>query len=346
MRLTMIRSTSLAVALCLGVGCSGSEQEVAAPKPVLSVFEAPAEGPGDGGIVIAEANSEREFGVTPVVERVGFDPLDPESRERFRAVASVSGDWSSLQYIWTRNGERFGPNSAEIVLPRLETGDRIAVRVTPYQNDDPGEAFVAERIVRNQRPLLRGLSVERVTESEGALAKGEVWRAVVRAEDPDHDAIEFEYRWLVNGEESWNQDEFFPAAELRAGDRLELRARAFDGRAWSVAAHSGQIEVGNSLPVIVSRPPRPDATGFFRYDVRVEDTDGTKDVRFSLRKSPRGMAIDEMSGLVTWRPDTDQAGRHEVEVVVRDGDGGEATQSFSLALVASVDGESAPAAQR
>ena len=46
------------------------------------------------------------------------------------------------------------------------------------------------------------------------------------------------------------------------------------------------------------------------------------------------MKIDETSGEVTWRPDSNQAGQHEVEIVVRDDQGGEATQSFRLAWVA------------
>jgi hypothetical protein len=56
------------------------------------------------------------------------------------------------------------------------------------------------------------------------------------------------------------------------------------------------------------------------------------------------MQIDGSTGLVTWQPETDQAGEHDVEVVVRDADGGEASQAFRLALVATT--EAAPAAPR
>jgi hypothetical protein len=53
------------------------------------------------------------------------------------------------------------------------------------------------------------------------------------------------------------------------------------------------------------------------------------------------MKIDEHSGLLTWRPEEDQAGRHEVVLVVRNAEGAETTQSFSIALVATTD-EPAP----
>jgi hypothetical protein len=330
----------LAVGL-LGSGCGSEEPEPA--KPVLSVFE--ARDPADGAAGPAsEAAASVTPGETPVVERVDFVPSRPESRDRLRAVARVSGDWSALQYTWTRNGERFGSNTAEIALPRLETGDVIAVTVTPFQDDRPGEPRKIETTVSNQRPKLTHLTIERVDEPEGAAIAGEIWRADVRAEDPDGDPVEYEYRWMVNGEVSDVDVADFPADRLRAGDRIELRARAFDGEAWSVPANSGEIVVGNSLPVIVSRPPRPDANGQFRYQVRVKDSGGDRGLRFSLRRSPRGMQIDGSTGLVTWQPETDQAGEHEVEVVVRDADGGEASQAFRLALVATT--EAAPAAPR
>lgn len=327
----------------LGSGCGSEEPEP--PKPVLSVFEArtPAADATDGS---ALANVPAAVpGEAPVVQRVDFVPTRPESRERMRAVARVSGDWSALKYVWTRNGDRFGPNAAEIVLPRLETGDVIAVEVTPFQGDAAGEPVSVETTVTNQRPQLTHLTIERAEDQEGAPAAGEIWRANVRGSDPDGDRLDYEYRWTVNGEVSDVTDAEFPADRLRAGDRIELRARAFDGEAWSVAAHSGEIVVGNSLPVIVSQPPRPDPTGYFEYQVRVQDSGGDRGLRFSLRQSPRGMQIDPSTGLVTWRPANDQAGRHAVEVVVRDADGGEASQAFRLGLVATTE-TGAPAAPR
>ena len=59
------------------------------------------------------------------------------------------------------------------------------------------------------------------------------------------------------------------------------------------------------------------------------------------------MQIDDVSGIVRWEPNADQAGRHAVEIVVTDEGGAESSQSFSLALVQRTDDdESAPAAPR
>jgi hypothetical protein len=218
--------------------------------------------------------------------------------------------------------------------------------VIPFRGTERGEALEVQTRVGNQKPQLRSLSIERVVADDGSAAGDETWRAAVVADDSDGDRLEIEYRWLVNGRESEIEDELYPATNLNRGDRIEVRARAFDGKVWSASVRSGEIEIGHSLPIIVSVPPRPDRTGFFRYRVKVKDTASERKLHFTLRTSPRGMQISESNGEVTWRPGLDQAGRHEVEIVVHDDAGGEATQAFRLALTSVDDSSSGPAAPR
>ncbi len=207
---------------------------------------------------------------------------------------------------------------------------------------DSGKARGVVSVVQNRRPHIQILSMEPSGTNEVVGSDRATWRAAVLAEDPDGDSLEIEYRWFVNGVRTEIEDEFYPTDSLKRGDRISVSARVFDGQVWSGSVRSRKVEIGNILPSIVSVPPRPDATGFFRYLVSVEDTGGKGNLRFSLRKSPRGMQIGERSGEVTWRPGSDQAGRHDVEIVVRDGDGGEATQAFSLALVSVSEPDSGP----
>jgi hypothetical protein len=324
------------------VGCTGSDEpEASSSAPILSVFE-------QGPATVADEGSadHSDESQDPVIESVVFEPANPVGRERIRAIAKVSGGWTSLQYEWTLNGENFGQNSAQVLLPTISTGDEIGLRVIPIRDGQAGAPFETQSLVRNQKPRLRSLSIERVEPGDPSVGEGEKWRAAVAAEDSDGDRLKIEYRWFVNGRESEIEDEFYPASDLEPGDHVEVRARAFDGKAWSASVRSGKIEIGHSLPIIVSVPPRPDRTGYFRYKVDVKDTSTDANLQFTLRTSPRGMQIDEASGEVTWRPDSDQAGRHPVEVVVRDESGGEATQSFSLALISVGETEPGPAAPR
>lgn len=327
----------LALGLWL-VGCSGSEEKKAA-GPVVSVFQNDA---GTGRQ--ASPGTPRRPGQDPIVEGVVFEPPAPESLLRIRAIPRVSGEWTSLIYEWSVNGESFGENAARVPLPELSRGDKVGLRITPFRDDREGRSFETSLTVANQKPRIRGVTIDRVEDEERAASAGEQWKAVVDAEDPDGDRVEIEYRWFVNGNPVENEEATFAAGDLHPGDHLGVHARAYDGRVWSDDFNSGEIEVGNVPPSIVSIPPRPDATGYFRYVVKVADAKDPSTLHFELRKAPPGMKIDERSGVVTWDPDTDQAGRHEVEIVVRDEQGSEATQDFSLALVTVTDPAPGPAA--
>jgi len=341
----------LAGLVCSASGCSDSDPvEVARDPaaPVFSVFAKDAKPDMDDSLL----RSGDDEDVAPVIESVSFDTRDPMTRGRIRAKAKVTGSWTALTYDWSVNGDRFGGNSLEATLPVIKTGDTISVRVVPIRGVVEGEAMTASIVAKNQRPNLVALRMEPAAPGEGGFSysstpETDLWKAVVGVEDPDGDSVNIEYRWYVNGERSDVDEEFFPAGNLVRGDRIELEARAFDGQAWSEASRTGQIEIGNNPPSIVSRPPRVDARGQFRYQIRAEDPDGDTQFRYSLKQSPRGMQLDEVNGIVRWEPDTDQAGRHSVEIAVTDEGGAESTQSFSLALVTRSDADSpGPAASR
>lgn len=301
------------------------------------------------GIAAGETDSESGAGEgDPVVSRLTIEPREPVSRSRVRAVVDIDGGWKSMEYVWDLNGEVFGTNSAEVVLPVISTGDKISVRVTPTSNQGVvSESRTASLAVRNQAPLLTGLAIELVPEGAEWSGEGELWKAAVGVEDPDGDDVDIEYRWFVDGVLSDVEEEYFPVARLTRGNKLEVQVRAHDGRTWSNRAHSGEVEVGNSPPTIVSTPPRPDERGRFRYPLEVEDADGDHNFRFALGKAPDGMEIDSVEGIVSWVPTLSQTGRHDIEVIVTDVGGAEAKQEFSISLTERVEtDESYPASPR
>jgi hypothetical protein len=331
------------------VGCSDSTPPEAVSEPAFSIFDAADAGEGggaaDSGAIRLVAGDDE---ANPVVESLSLEPKSPVSRGRVRALTGMSGRWTAMEYSWDINGVAFGGSSAEVVLPAVKTGDTISVEVVPVLGATRGAARTASVRVKNQPPMILGLGIEVADDADrNPLDDTEMWRAIARAEDPDGDSLRFEYRWFVNGKESDVNGEFFKVGDLARGDRLEVEVRASDGRVSSGPARSGEVEVGNSPPTIVSVPPRVDARGQFRYAIRAEDPDGDRRFRFSLRQAPKGMQIDDVSGIVRWEPNADQAGRHAVEIVVTDEGGAESSQSFSLALVQRTDDdESAPAAPR
>ena len=87
-------------------------------------------------------------------------------------------------------------------------------------------------------------------------------------------------------------------------------------------------------PVITSTPVTTAAVDVaYSYDVEASDADGDV-LSYSLVEAPSGMAIDGTSGLISWTPTSAQVGSHPVTLQVDDGNGGTATQSYTVAVAA------------
>jgi hypothetical protein len=229
------------------------------------------------------------------------------------------------------------PEEAEqAAKPMLSVFEADAGQAGPAsdRNDFEAETVEVSERASNQRPMIVGLAIESVDDPDEGLGSAEHWRAVVEVGDPDNASVSIEYRWFVNGIESDDEEDTIRVQHLSRGDTIAVHVRATDGEFWSPSAKSGEISIGNTPPNIISSPPSLGANGTFRYIVRAADGDSDDRLEYSLRKSPRGMRVSDFDGVVTWLPDEEQAGRHEIELVVSDGNGGEAVQSFVLSLVA------------
>jgi hypothetical protein len=82
----------------------------------------------------------------------------------------------------------------------------------------------------------------------------------------------------------------------------------------------------------VSRPGPSRAGQAFTYRVVAEDPDGDTPLRFLLEGAPDGMKIGGHDGEVRWQPRPDQAGVHEVRVVVDDMKGGRVAHVFEVSV--------------
>jgi hypothetical protein len=83
----------------------------------------------------------------------------------------------------------------------------------------------------------------------------------------------------------------------------------------SVPLESATIVMGNTSPQILSEPPGLGPGG-----------------SFSLENGPEGMTLDDQIGVAEWQPTARNAGDPTVVIAVRDGQGGEARQSFSVSV--------------
>jgi len=89
----------------------------------------------------------------------------------------------------------------------------------------------------------------------------------------------------------------------------------------------------NRAPQIDSQPERLATVKLgFHYAVRATDADGDT-LRYLLPTAPVGATINADSGVVQWRPQATDIGRHAFRVAVEDGKSGRAEQPFELKVV-------------
>jgi RHS repeat-associated protein len=92
------------------------------------------------------------------------------------------------------------------------------------------------------------------------------------------------------------------------------------------------VRAVNLPPAVVSTPPTQAAVSeSYAYALRAEDPEGDP-LNFALTAAPAGMTIDAATGLIAWTPTAAQPGSQNVAVEVTDGQGGSATQTFTIVV--------------
>ncbi len=99
------------------------------------------------------------------------------------------GDSVSFVYEWTKNGEPAGKG------PKIETpvkrGDKISVKVTPFDGGNYGGSVVLNRDIQNLPPM--------ITENNEFTFDGKIYTYQVKATDPDGDALRYSLEVSPNG---------------------------------------------------------------------------------------------------------------------------------------------------
>ena len=131
----------------------------------------------------------------------------------------------------------------------------------------------------------------------------------------------------ANGLVTWT-----PAA-AQAGQFVVTLVATDTGGASAIESFELDVLAENRAPVINSTAPVEMFAGEeLRYDLLVSDAD-LDQLKFELISGPAGTTVD-LFGRIRWTTNNDLIGQHDFEIKVTDPRGGEATQSFTIELVA------------
>ncbi len=173
------------------VGCTGEAPE----KPtagettpsVRSTEMAPAESKLQGKETSSAPVGTRNS--PPTVTAVSIDPELPRRNSTLKARVEASdpdGDTIAFSYQWMKNGdELIGETFETLKDATLKKGDKIILRVTPYDRVSIGQEVASQEFtILNSAPII-------TSSPQAQKLKSTVYRYQVVAKDPDGDPMSF-----------------------------------------------------------------------------------------------------------------------------------------------------------
>ncbi|MGB9734905.1 MAG: putative Ig domain-containing protein [bacterium] len=208
----------------------------------------------------------------------------------------------------------------------FKKGDNITAVVSYLNDRGKHEEIVTPAIVvKDSPPVITSITLE----PQSPTIASTVY-ARVKTFDPDGDQVSLRYQWYVNGSPVNNDSgDSFSCSSYRHGDLISVVATPSDGEETGVSVASNSIYIQDSPPVIVSTPPTSITGSTFYYKVEATDLDNDP-LSYRLESAPPGMTIDK-DGNISWDvKNAPLSSAVPVKVVVDDGYGGKASQTFTL----------------
>lgn len=263
-------------------------------------------------------SSQKSSGTLPV----RIVPETPTVADDLRATFVKS---PGITYAWEINGIVMDGVSTPKLSRNLFAKHDI-VTVVVWKGNEKGSATV---VIGNTVPKVSSVSLDPVY-----VFRGVDITAVPVAVDADGDNVKFEGMWFVNGKELKKSSTVLSGDSFQRGDKISFMVRPLDDEGFGSQFITKEITIPNAQPHFVSFPPDKIEKGQYRYHVSAVDPDGDP-LTYLLAVSPKGMEIDADTGILTWHAPVADSSVHQIEIVVRDSEGAQVSQKYTLNLTLS-----------
>ena len=240
---------------------------------------------------------------------------DPLSYLLATAPAGMTIDASGM-VRWTPNPDQFGPNAVTV---RVQDG-RGGVTDQPFTVNVVSQPVNQPPSITSDPLMAATLGHQYAYDALGVDPDGSplVWSLDSAPRGTSIDPLQGTIRWSPTADQLGSQD-------------VTLRVTNGNGKS-ATQTYTITVRAIDVPPLINSTPPTQGAAGqTYTYAVQATDVDGDP-LTYSLSTAPAGMTIDPDSGLIHWAPTIPQIGTQNVAVLVDDGQGGTATQSWNVVV--------------
>jgi hypothetical protein len=128
----------------------------------------------------------------PEIKRVKILPEIFKSGDTLSVDVSgndADSDEVTITYEWTKNGEPAGKGK-QLEVP-IKRGDKITVRITPFDGEVNGSAVVLNREIKNMPPM--------IMEDNTFHLDGKIYTCQIKATDPDADTLSYALKQAPEG---------------------------------------------------------------------------------------------------------------------------------------------------
>ena len=276
--------------------------------------------------------AESKTNSPPVVTSITISPNQPNKESELSLYIQSHDpdrDPVTYRYQWIKNDEEIpGENTSTLKSGNFKKGDLIRVQVVPSDGKGDGKPFLSDPVkILNMPPVVEEVSIE----PKVAYVTSDL-KAVVKAFDPDGDAINYLYQWEKNGVVLPGEDTgILGANRFKKGDSIIVTVIPNDGEASGKPKKSEARISVNSPPMIISSPPSNLSGNIYTYQVKAEDPDNDP-IIFALKTAPKGMRINKETGLIQWEVPEGDSGDHLIEIEATDSEGAKSFQRYTLTV--------------
>ena len=268
----------------------------------------------------------------PTITSVTLLPENPNHESDLSLVVQCEdpeGDSMTYEVQWMINDREIsGSDGSLLKSGNFKKGDSIRAKITPSDGTTRGKPFLSPIVrINNSPPVIEKVWIEpKVVRAQDQL------KVVVESSDQDKDFVYYTYQWEKNGTIlSEEKAETLEPGQYKKGDSLSVVVVADDREARGTPKRSDPLVVSNSPPLITSSPPTSLKGNAYLYQVKAEDPD-LDPISFALTSGPKGMVIDQTTGLLRWEIQKENEGTQVIEIEASDPDGSKSLQNYTLSV--------------
>jgi hypothetical protein len=229
-------------------------------------------------------------------------------------------DLSNAKIEWLVNGSPVeSPKPGQFSASEVKKGDTVQAKATIQGK----EVFSNSIRIINSPP-----EIAKVKILPDAAQPGDTLSVDVEGKDADEDTVSFTYEWTRNEEPAGNGRQI--EGQLRRGDKITLTIVPSDGEVTGRPIIVRR-EIKNIPPSILDNRKFSFDGKVYTFQVTANDPDGDT-LTYSLQSAPKGMTINQSTGLVYWNVPAEFKGKAPFMVSVSDSQGGESRKSFTIEI--------------